>query len=69
MSDSFTNELLSRTNIVDIIGGYLTLRKSGASYIGLCPFHNEKRPHFPLIQLSKFISASVVEKAVMLLLF
>ncbi|WDU47294.1 DNA primase [Taylorella equigenitalis] len=46
MSDSFTNELLSRTNIVDIIGGYLTLRKSGASYIGLCPFHNEKRPSF-----------------------
>ena len=33
-------------NIVDVVSEFVTLRKSGASYKGLCPFHNEKTPSF-----------------------
>lgn len=33
-------------NIVDVVGEFVTLRKSGAYYKGLCPFHNEKTPSF-----------------------
>lgn len=33
-------------NIVDVIGQYVTLKRSGSSYVGLCPFHNEKTPSF-----------------------
>ena len=33
-------------NIVDVVSEFVTLRKSGANYKGLCPFHNEKTPSF-----------------------
>ncbi|HLP10199.1 MAG TPA: DNA primase [Opitutaceae bacterium] len=39
-------DLKSRVNIVDIVGGVVSLRKAGASFKGLCPFHNEKTPSF-----------------------
>jgi len=42
----FKDELLLRTDIVDLISSYLTLKRSGANYWGLCPFHNEKTPSF-----------------------
>ena len=38
------DEVLSRTNIVDLIKEYVTLRKSGTNYIGLCPFHGDRNP-------------------------
>ena len=40
------DEILSRCNIVDVIGSVVTLKKRGANYTGLCPFHNEKTPSF-----------------------
>ena len=40
------DEILSRCNIVDVIGSVITLKKTGANYTGLCPFHNEKTPSF-----------------------
>ncbi len=39
-------EILEKTDIVDLIGGYVRLKRSGSRYTGLCPFHNEKTPSF-----------------------
>ena len=45
-SSEVIEEVVSRNDIVDVISGYIKLKKSGSSYIGLCPFHNEKSPSF-----------------------
>ena len=42
----FIQDLKSRTDIADIISGYVNLKKSGRTYMGLCPFHGEKTPSF-----------------------
>jgi len=39
-------QILSRIDIIEIIGGFVKLKKRGANYLGLCPFHNEKTPSF-----------------------
>lgn len=39
-------EIRLSSNIVDVIGEYVTLKRAGSSYKGLCPFHNEKTPSF-----------------------
>lgn len=46
ISDEKKNEILGNSDIVAIIGDYVDLKKSGNSYKGLCPFHNEKTPSF-----------------------
>lgn len=43
---SFIDDLLARTDIVDIIDARITLKKTGKNYSGLCPFHKEKSPSF-----------------------
>ena len=40
------DEILKRTDIVDLISSYLSLKQAGKDYVGLCPFHNEKTPSF-----------------------
>lgn len=45
-SDEVVEEVRSRANIVDVIGNYVALKKKGANYFGLCPFHGEKTPSF-----------------------
>ena len=47
MIDRATVERIKEAaNIVDVVSEFVTLRKSGANYKGLCPFHNEKTPSF-----------------------
>lgn len=45
-SDEVIEEVRNRTNIVDVIGNYVHLKKKGNSYFGLCPFHGEKTASF-----------------------
>ena len=40
------NEVRDRNDIVDVIGTYVSLKRAGSTYKGLCPFHNEKTPSF-----------------------
>ncbi|MDB5892337.1 MAG: primase [Polaromonas sp.] len=51
---SFIQELLSRTDVVDIVGKYVQLKKGGANFTGLCPFHAEKSPSFSVSPAKQF---------------
>ncbi len=44
------DDIRERSNIVDIVGQYVQLKKSGKNYFGLCPFHNEKSPSFSVAE-------------------
>ncbi|HCL83263.1 MAG TPA: DNA primase, partial [Chitinophagaceae bacterium] len=46
ISQQTIQQILSRIDITEIIGGFVKLKKRGANYLGLCPFHNEKTPSF-----------------------
>lgn len=46
LNDSFLQELKYKTDVEDIISGYVSLKRRGSTLVGLCPFHNEKTPSF-----------------------
>lgn len=46
ISQDSIQQILSRIDIVEIVGSFIKLKKRGANYLGLCPFHNEKTPSF-----------------------
>jgi len=46
ISQQTIQQILSRIDIIEIIGGFVKLKKRGVNYLGLCPFHNEKTPSF-----------------------
>lgn len=46
ISSSTIQQILSRIDIIEIISSFVALKKRGANYLGLCPFHNEKTPSF-----------------------
>lgn len=45
-SEELIEEIRSNNDIVDVISGYVTLKRSGRNFFGLCPFHKEKSPSF-----------------------
>ncbi|MDO8306487.1 DNA primase [Herminiimonas sp.] len=51
---SFIQDLLKRVDIVDVVGRYVPLKKGGANFMGLCPFHNEKSPSFTVSPTKQF---------------
>lgn len=46
ISQHTIQQILSRIDIIEIVGSFVKLKKRGANYLGLCPFHNEKTPSF-----------------------
>lgn len=50
----FLDELLSRTDLVELIDGYVPLKKRGNSFIACCPFHSEKTPSFNVVAKKQF---------------
>jgi DNA primase len=50
----FLQDLLSRVDIVEVVGRHVELRKSGANHMGLCPFHGEKSPSFSVSATKQF---------------
>lgn len=46
ISQNTIQQILGRLDIIDVIGGFVKLKKRGSNYLGLCPFHNERTPSF-----------------------
>ncbi len=46
ISQNTIQQILGRIDILDVVGEFVKLKKRGANYLGLCPFHNEKTPSF-----------------------
>ena len=45
-SDNIKEEVRAASDIVEVVGSYVSLKRQGSGYVGLCPFHNEKTPSF-----------------------
>jgi DNA primase len=52
--NSFIQELIARSDVVEVVGRQVQLKKAGANYSGLCPFHGEKTPSFSVSPSKQF---------------
>jgi DNA primase len=52
--ESFKQDLLNRVDVVEVVSRYVRLKKAGANFQGLCPFHNEKTPSFSVSPAKQF---------------
>ena len=50
----FIDDLLHRTDLVELIDSYVPLKKRGTSHVACCPFHNEKSPSFNVVAKKQF---------------
>ena len=44
--EAVLEQIRAASDIVDVVGGYLPLKRAGANFVTLCPFHKEKTPSF-----------------------
>ncbi len=49
-SQDLVEEIRSRSDIVDVISGYVKLQRKGSNYVGICPFHNDRNPSMSVNQ-------------------
>lgn len=68
-SDDLIEEVRSRNDIVDVIGGYVRLQKKEVHILGYAPFIMRRRDHFPFLQINRCITALDVEREAMFLHF
>ena len=61
---SQVDEVRAAADIVKVVGDYVKLRKAGANYMGLCPFHQEKTPSFAVHPAKQIFIASAAGWAV-----
>lgn len=54
LPDSFVKEVVEHTSLADLIGQHVKLKKSGSTFLGLCPFHGEKSPSFTVSEEKHF---------------
>ena len=59
----FIDDLLTKSNIVDVINARVKLKKAGRDYQACCPFHHEKTPSFTVSENNSIIALVVVRKA------
>ena len=69
ISPQTIQQITNRIDIIDVVGEFVKLKKRGANYLGLCPFHGEKTPSFTVLLQKKFINVLVVVKAAKISLF
>ena len=53
INNDVIEEIRDRVDIVELISEYVSLKRSGSNYVGLCPFHNEKTPSFSVSEQKK----------------
>ena len=53
-NNNFAEQVKAAVDIVRVISEYVRLRKAGANYVGLCPFHSENTPSFHVHQAQQF---------------
>lgn len=56
--------IIDTANIVEVVSDFVHLRRRGANYVGLCPFHSERTPSFRFPRQKVFANASAAAKAV-----
>ncbi len=63
MDNNLIDQIRRSNDIVDVIGSYITLKKAGASYRGLCPFHNDSHPSMNVSQQKQIFKCFACGKA------